>query len=141
MKKLIPSLFIYLCFASSFGQTKDTIETDLNKCLASDEGQTTSGMINCMIIARNSWDSQLNKYYNLLMNILPTDEKQKLKFSQKKWISYRDSEIEFSETLYHNINGTMWGISAADRINEIVKVRAKELESYYKFLPQYSGQR
>ena len=139
MKNILLSIFIYLCFVDSYGQIKDSnnlIDTNLSKCLNSEIGQTTSGMINCTIAARNSWDAELNKYYKLLMVMLSAEEKEKLKIAQKKWITYRDSEIEFSGIMYHNLNGSMWGISAADRITEIVKVRAKELEEYYEVLPK-----
>ena len=136
MKNLI-LLYIFLCFTYSYGQAYDSddlIDRNLEKCLASPSGQSTAGMINCTLAARKSWDMELNKNYKLLMTVLTANEREKLKIGQKKWISYRDSEIDFAGKLYHDQDGTIWSIFAANRITEITEQRVKDLESYYDHL-------
>jgi uncharacterized protein YecT (DUF1311 family) len=113
---------------------KHTIDLQLEKCHAIDSNQTTYGMMNCEIIARNEWDIEMNNYYKLLMDTLLTDERTKLKASQIVWLAYRDKEMEFSRTMYYNMQGTMWRVVAAGRSCEIVRQRALELKGYYDML-------
>jgi uncharacterized protein YecT (DUF1311 family) len=139
MKILMPLFLILFTFLSVLGQTemdKDTIDVQLAECLDSTENQTTYGMIQCSIRAGEAWDMELNKYYQLLMQTLSADEKGKLINSQKKWIIYRDSEIEFARTIYNNQQGTMWRIVSADRQTEITKLRALELKQYLANMPE-----
>lgn len=122
-----------------FAQKGDTearhpIDIRLENCHSIDSNQTTYGMINCEIIARDEWDKELNKYYNLLMDILGAEERTKLKNSQLAWLSYRDKEKDFSGTMYYNMQGTMWHVVAAGRFCEMVRQRALELKEYYDTL-------
>ena len=94
-------------------------------------------MANCCYRAEDSWDKEMNKYYNLLMKSksIPKEEKEKLKEAQIKWLAYRDSEILYSNTHYNNYQGTMWISVAAQRTAEIVKDRTLALKIYYDELP------
>ena len=136
----ITTLFLMLIsITTSFGQTEteeNTIDIHLKECLDSTENQTTYGMIKCSIRAGDAWDKELNKYYKLLMKALTADEKEKLINSQKKWIVYRDSEIEFTRTIYDNLQGTMWRIVSADRQTEITRQRVLELKEYVGNIPE-----
>jgi len=118
------------------GQTDNTkekhpIDIRLEKCHSIDSNQTTYGMMNCEAIARDEWDKELYKYYILLMDTLPADEKTKLKTAQIAWLSYRDKENEFSSTMYYTMQGTMWRVVAAGRSCDIIRQRALELKAYY----------
>ncbi|MBI3218602.1 MAG: DUF1311 domain-containing protein [Bacteroidetes bacterium] len=111
------------------------IDKRLRECLDSTQHQTTAGMFDCAIRARQQWDKELNKNFNLLLGKLSVDEKEKLKIAQRNWISYRDKEIEFSKTIYLNMKGSMWRVVLADRQTELTKQRALELRVYYDNLP------
>jgi uncharacterized protein YecT (DUF1311 family) len=129
-------IILFLLTISTFGQDSKTeeihpIDIRLEKCHSIDSNQTTYGMINCEIIARDEWDLEMNKYYKLLMDSLKTEERVKLKAAQISWLTYRDKEKEFSGTMYYNMQGTMWRIAAAGRSCEIVRQRALELKAYY----------
>jgi uncharacterized protein YecT (DUF1311 family) len=134
------SLIIFTQLAiQTFGQEnksneKHPIDIRLENCLAIDSNQTTYGMMNCEVTARDEWDKEMNKYYKLLMDTLQKDEKEKLKTAQISWLSYRDKEGDFSGTMYYNMQGTMWRITAAGRSCEIVRQRALELKVYYDML-------
>jgi uncharacterized protein YecT (DUF1311 family) len=124
---------------TSFGQTEtdeNIIDVQLRECLDSTENETTYGMIKCSIRAGDAWDKELNKYYKLLIKALSADEKEKLVNSQKKWVIYRDSEIEFTRTIYDNLQGTMWRVVSADRQTEITRQRALELKEYLANIPE-----
>ncbi len=122
----------------SFGQeiqaNKHPIDIKVDECLDKKENFTTFGSINCIQTAIEEWDAELNKYYKLLMDKLRTDEQEKLRAAQRQWLNFRDKEFEFIETMYANMDGTMWMIVAVDSRNNIVRQRALELISYYDTL-------
>lgn len=128
-------LFSFLT-SSGFCQAKKgwDIDAQHKACLDSTVNQTTAGMLKCTHQARDSWDKELNKNYKLLMVKLSPEGKEKLKGAQVNWLAYRDSEYSFSGTTYHNLQGTLWLVIAADRQVEIVKTRAIELKAYYDIL-------
>jgi uncharacterized protein YecT (DUF1311 family) len=132
-------IFFSLLAIQTFGQKnqsseKHPIDIRLETCHAIDSNQTTYGMMNCEATARDEWDKEMNKYYKLLMDTLQKDEKAKLKSAQISWLCYRDNERDFSGTMYYNMQGTMWRITAAGRSCEIVRQRALELKEYYDML-------
>lgn len=137
--KTITLAIFGLITVPSFGQDnkskeKHPIDIRLDKCHTINSNQTTYGMMNCEAIARDEWNIEMNKYYKLLMDTLQTGEGTKLKASQNAWLSYRDKEMEFSGTMYYNMQGTMWRVEAAGRSCEIVKQRALEIKGYYDML-------
>ena len=123
-----------LIFGQDIKTDKHPIDLKTEQCFSIDSNQSTFGMINCIRTAMEEWDTELNKYYNLLMETLTTDEQEKLRASQRQWLVYRDKEFEFIGTMHGNMEGTMWQIVAADSRNNIVRQRALELTSYYNTL-------
>lgn len=137
MMKYVFIVFSLICTTNSFAQiesTEDPIDIRLKQCLDSGNNQSTFGMARCTFDAGKQWDQELNKYYGLLMSALSPEGKIKLKDSQRLWISYRDKEIEFAQTLYYNLEGTVWRIAFAERSMELTKQRALELKAYYQDL-------
>ncbi|MDD2635486.1 MAG: DUF1311 domain-containing protein [Bacteroidales bacterium] len=136
MNKLILMFIILGLSLSIIGQEKSEekhiIDIKFEDCLNNDSNYTTSGMIECSVIAEKDWDNELNKYYKLLMGVLDQDAKVKLQKSQIKWIEYRDLEFEFSSQMYGGMQGTMWKLQAVGRRVEFVKTRVLELKSYYE---------
>lgn len=111
------------------------IDTTYRECLYSSENQVYQ-MMGCGDKARDSWDVELEKYYNLLMTVLIVGEREKLKTAQKRWEQYKDSEYAFAGTTYYNLQGPVWKIVALDREVEVVKHRAMELKTYYELLTE-----
>jgi uncharacterized protein YecT (DUF1311 family) len=118
------------------GQTeaKHPIDVELQNCRDTESNQTPFGRIECEHIAADLWDNELNNYYNDLMKRINTKEQEILKESQRKWIEYRDKELNFSETFYFGFQGTMWGTVAAGRRCDIIRSRALELKAYMDVL-------
>lgn len=121
-----------LCAPALWAQAeeKHPIDKECEKCHSIEANQTTMGMIDCEAKAAASWDKELNKNYNALLKTLSKAEQEKLRASQRKWIAYRDAELDFSNTMYRNRDGSMWGIVAASRHREITRTRALELKMY-----------
>ena len=78
-------------------------------------------MITCTFRACDSWNTKMNNYYKLLLGIISSEAKIKLKASQKKWLEYRDSEFVMAHTIYNDMQGTMWLVIAVITQLEIVK--------------------
>ena len=86
----------------------------------------------------------MNKYYNLLKDVLDNEAFMKLKAAQLKWIEFRDLEIENGNGIYGFIydtagGGTMYPMIASGIKVEIVKTRALELKSYYDSIIEFVG--
>lgn len=128
--------FFILIFACSVLSQEKQTEIDSLYKLCIDKNPSTQGVINCAAIAEEAWYKEMNKYYGLLMDILKDDEKAKFKDSQLKWAIYKDSEFDFSATMYYNLGGTMWHVVNADKRVDIVKARAIKLKDYYTNLTE-----
>ncbi len=81
-------------------------------------------------ISSKLWDRELNRYYNLLRELLSDEEKVLLKNSQLKWIVDRDETM-----LFHNHNvlknyegksGTMYDVFAYGDNQELLKQLTKD---------------
>ena len=126
--------FSILTFSQTKKKSENAIDTLEYKCLQQDD-LSNADMCNCTIQARESWDKELNKYYNLLKTKLPATAFAVLKESQKEWIIYRDKEFTFISKYFYEVqSGTMWYAVAENNKKEIVKTRAIELQEYYKML-------
>ena len=104
----------------------------LDECLSDKKNMTTAGMTNCTNSAAVSWDKELNRVYKELMNKLTGKGKNSLKQSQRQWLKYRDSEIQFIEDMYYRreFSGTMYiPMRAMDKL-QVTKARTIELIKY-----------
>lgn len=111
MKKLVSLLFIFFSvsvFSQNKNQQENFIDIEESKCFDKQD-ISNAEMRKCTIKARESWDKELNKYYNLLSTKLPKEAFEILKASQKEWIIYRDKEFKFITKFYFDVKeGTMW---------------------------------
>ncbi|MEZ4889938.1 MAG: lysozyme inhibitor LprI family protein [Crocinitomicaceae bacterium] len=85
----------------------------------------------CTVKAIKEWRSEMNKYYNLLLENLDEPTKEKLILSQKKWLEYSEFELQFSNEFYGNMSGTIWGGVGLAQSKEKIKSRALELKAHY----------
>jgi len=105
-------------------------DINLNTCLEIPENYSTQGIISCYQKATTEWDKELNKKYKTLISMLTNEQKEKLKTTQRQWIIFRDKELNFSNKLYSDMQGTMWSITATERKYELTKNRTIELDNY-----------
>lgn len=130
--KIVLTMILTIFSVITYGQVNSTsqIDNELQNCLDSSKNYTTKGMIDCVSTATQKWDTELNKAYIELVDLLTTEQKEKLKIAQREWIEYRDKEIEFSNQLYYYMQGTMWIPVSAQTKLDLTRKRTIELESY-----------
>ncbi len=63
-----------------------------NKCMASPDGQSTLGMMQCMQAETERQDVKLNAAYRKAMTGLTPEETEHLKAAQRAWIAFRDAD-------------------------------------------------
>ncbi len=130
--KILLTIILATFTAITYGQVDKTykIDKELQDCLESSENYTTQGITDCVNKATLKWDTELNKKYKELLDLLTEEQKEKLKIAQREWIQYRDKEIEFINQLYFDMQGTMWIPIAAQTKLSLTRKRTIELESY-----------
>ncbi len=101
------------------------IDVALDACL--DKYQTTGGMADCFSSAYKKWNQELNKNYQTLMSNLKPAGKRRLKSAQLSWIAYRDNELKLIDSMYDEMQGTMYVPARVDAKMLLVKQRALDL--------------
>jgi uncharacterized protein YecT (DUF1311 family) len=128
---IVISIFIPIHVNS---QDNNPIDKELTECM--DKNPSTKGVIECVDNAYNKWDSELNIYYQKLMDILDENGRATLKEVQRKWIEFRDLEFKNIEEIYSLKEGTMYLPMAALDKMDIVKKRALDLKDYFELLTE-----
>lgn len=106
------------------------IDKELKDCLDLEENYTTKGMVDCINSATTKWDAELNTRYKKILSLLTVEQKEKLKISQRKWIEFRDKEIELSIQIYSDMQGTMWIPVSSQKKLDLTRQRTIDLENY-----------
>lgn len=134
MRSVRFAVLLIILFTSTvcFAQEKHPIDKYLESEIAKDS--TTAGMANASVKAREKWDAEMNKYYNLLMSISDEKSKMILRTAQRAWIDYRDKEFKNIDNIFGQLQGTMYIPMASQSKTEIVKRRAMDLKEYYELL-------
>lgn len=130
--KILLTIILTIFSLITYGQVDSAyqIDKELQDCLNSSENYTNKGMSDCVITATEKWDFELNKVYKKLLDLLTAEQKEKLNIAQRKWIEYRDKEIEFSNQIYYDMQGTMWIPVAAQTKLHLTRKRTIDLESF-----------
>ena len=95
-----------------------------------EKNPTTGGLVECAETAYKKWDLELNKNYQALMRRLKPAGKQLLKASQLSWITHRDNEFKLIDSLYDDLQGTMYIPMRYDEKMQVVKRRAMALSDH-----------
>lgn len=126
--------FLFSVFSIIVYAQENPIDKRLNDCL--EKNQTTIGMSECLTIAINEWDKELNDNYKKVMALLDKPKQEKLKEAQRNWIAFRQSndqriiDMLTAEEGY----GTIVQIQIPDMKMTTIKSRALELKIYYDYL-------
>jgi uncharacterized protein YecT (DUF1311 family) len=108
------------------------IDKALDAC--TEKNPTTGAMVECNEIAHKKWDAELNKSYQALLRKLKPAGKQQLITSQRSWIGFRDNEFKLIDSIYDEIQGTMYIPMRYEEKMEIVKRRALALVAHIDML-------
>lgn len=135
IKKILFSV-ICICLLSIvvFADEVNSIDKAEEACIS--KTSSTDAMLKCTAIAYDAWDKEMNKYYNLLMKRLPSEQKSELLKAQKSWLSFRDSSFTFINNSIREKQGTMYLNVASGERREIVKQRALQLKEYYSIISE-----
>ena len=91
-------------------------------------------MKTCTLQGIKDWESEMNKYFNLLRDTLEFDNKKRLIVVQDAWVKFAQKELEFNINLYSKLDGTIWGLLALGETMEKFKTRALQLKAHYDSL-------
>ena len=137
MKKIL-IIAVLLAFLTahnnSTAQDKDSsacmIDISLQECMDNSKS-ITQEMKKCLSDACEKWELELEKYYNLLMEVLEEEPRKSLEESQQAWIKFKD--LEFSNFIpnYFQDIGSYIGPSIMESKMLIIRARALQLKSYY----------
>mgnify|MGYP000476956381 CR=1 FL=1 len=99
-----------------------------DRCLASPDGQSTIGMIQCAAVELKVQDARLNRAYQDAMKRLDLPrQKTALKKAQRAWIAYRDADCA---SVYDPDWGSLARIEANACVLDHTARRADALEMY-----------
>lgn len=105
------------------------IEADLSRCMESPEGMSTHGMLECQSTATEAWDQELNRIWGELMRELPSPAKESLRASQRKWVAFRDADLEAMAAAYGEMQGSMFQVMLADSVTALTRDRVRQLDA------------
>lgn len=105
------------------------IDAALTRCLNTADGSTTHGANRCIRTATAAWDRELNRVYRELMNVLDDPQKLRLRDAQRKWIAFRDAEVDAIGLIYGSLDGTMFLVMQSDAVSSLTRDRVRQLEA------------
>lgn len=109
-------------------ERSDPIDVELDQLLS--DALTTIEQITVIDRATGRWDGRMNELYRQLREKLPADTFEHLRDSQRRWIAFRDRELEALIALYANTEGTLFRpMYASDRLR-LTRDRARQLQGW-----------
>lgn len=115
--------------AQSDAPDQHPIEAELTRCMESEEGMSTHGMLDCQRAATEAWDKELNRIWGELMRELPAPAKETLRASQRKWLAFRDADVEAMAAAYGEMQGSMFQVMHADSVSSLTRDRVRQLDA------------
>jgi uncharacterized protein YecT (DUF1311 family) len=80
-------------------------------CLKGHDGETTTGMVECMDRESKVWDDLLNADYQRLLKALPAAAADSVRQAQRAWLALRDADCKVPYEIYEG--GSMARIDSA----------------------------
>lgn len=112
--------------------TRECIGVAAKACMEeSNENTTTFGMVTCTQREASWWDEYLNTLYTDLRGAIGEEEFDKLRISQRAWVSFRDATCEFEYFYWRE--GTIRSVIGADCLLQITAERALDLGEFIEW--------
>jgi uncharacterized protein YecT (DUF1311 family) len=111
-------------------EPKDKTSEALDACLNNPKTVSTADMSDCYSAAYKAFDHRLNVAYQSLLKTLPVAPAQKLKASQRAWLTFRDAELATQSAIFATRQGTIYVPMQEDEGMSLTRDRALRLESY-----------
>lgn len=106
------------------------IDQHLESC--EEANPSTRGVIECIRIAGDNYDKEIDRLLGELNGRLNSKQKQALTQSQAEWLIYKEKEFAFIEEFYTGTHGTMFIPMQAQSLVDISKDRLRKLEAYIR---------
>jgi uncharacterized protein YecT (DUF1311 family) len=128
-----PVAFLLLaCTAPGTGATQtshDQTDVALARCLDDPANASTAEQTKCQTHALLAWDQRMNAAYSTLMQRLPAGAGQRLRLSQRTWLTFRDADAQARTAFYATRRGTMYVPMQAASETAVTRDRAVQLEA------------
>ena len=89
---------------------------------------TAQELVECYVEELGFWDTEMNRFYGLLMASLSPTQKQAVQTAQREWLRFRDAQRTAASEVF--TEGTMSRITAAIEITNVTKEQARRLARY-----------
>ena len=99
MKLKLPFAAAALCFAITLVTPAHAQHMNAGTTGCEDAGANVD-MSNCFYSSWQKADAELNRVYNRIMRVMPTEDRPALVASQRNWIRFRDSFCAVESGLY-----------------------------------------
>ena len=127
------SIFNPVAFGLYNPDTPDYIATFLKEA---DAYEKKSSDTKTYLVYRKWLDNKLNETYQILMKYLDKKNRKALRESQRRWISFRDAEVDFiTSNWVRNSFGSSYELSREGYIITILHDRVLHLLNYLKNYP------
>ena len=107
------------------------IDKELKRCL--EKNDTTVGMNKCVYQSMNSWNKEIEKYLDLIGQVVSEEDYNKILESQKLWEVFKESEFEIISFIMEK-QGTMFQNSTIGMKGALIRQRALNLKELYDTL-------
>jgi uncharacterized protein YecT (DUF1311 family) len=114
----------------AFAAGKHPIDIALDACL--EKNSTTVGINECLSSAYKAWDRELNAAYKDIIATLSPEAKAALKTAQRNWITYKDAQLKYFDTIFGTMDGTIWPSVERNYSIDLLRKRAIQLRCYAK---------
>jgi uncharacterized protein YecT (DUF1311 family) len=125
------SSMISACLAEAKGDAtreRACIDRMASPCMQKPEGQSTPGMVDCLMQETKAWDDILNAEYQRLLPLLKAEAAGDVKKAQRLWIEARDADCRVPYYLYDG--GTIVKILGAECERDHTADRAIVIKSW-----------
>ena len=122
---------ISACLAEAKGDAareRTCIDRVAGPCMQKPEGQSTPGMVDCLMGETKAWDDILNAEYQRLLPLLNTEAAGDVKKAQRLWIEARDADCRVPYYFYDG--GTIVKILGAECERDHTADRAILIKSW-----------
>lgn len=109
---------------------QDPIDSRLDACLSSDQGQTTAGMVACTGAAISAWDGKLNETYQKALAALDPKSRELLRTAQRQWLAFRAAEHAAQSGPWMSDRGSLMRVEIMGADLSAIKERVVELRLY-----------
>jgi uncharacterized protein YecT (DUF1311 family) len=131
--KRTASFLIMMALAAPIASAQkkvDPIEAQMDTCLGTPAGQTTSGMTDCSHQAYLAYDKRMNDVYQRAMRSADPQSRTQIRNAQRKWLAYRDAQRQANDGPWRADRRSMASADIEALNVDAIRARIDELNYY-----------